>query len=130
MGWLHAIPRSKANPNNTITRQAQFLSEEKEIDMPPCEMPHMINYLFSCGPVCQTGMSSIPLTHQEVYYWLKNTGNKLCVWEINTLREMSRHYLSELVQSDKHDAPPPWVGEIDLEKSKIINDRVKSIFRG
>ena len=130
MGWLHAVPKLKANDASTETRQTKFANEGRQIDFPPCEMMYMVDYLFSAGPVTPTGMGSIPLTHQEILSWRSNMQVDLCPWEINALREMSRQYLSELVQSDKHDSPPPWVAEIDEEKGKMVAERVKDILRG
>lgn len=130
MGWLHAVPKLKANDASKETRQERLSKEDREIDFPPCEMMYMVDYLFSVGPVTPTGMGSIPITHQEILAWRFNMDIDICPWEANALREMSRQYLAELVQSDKHDSPPPWVAEVDDQKGKLVAERVKDILRG
>lgn len=133
MGWLHAVPKSKvkkADDEKEETRQAKFARELVEVIYPPCEMIYMVDYLFSAGPTLSSPMGATPLTHQEIWAWQQNMGLELCPWEINSLREMSRQYLSELLQSDKHDSPPPWIPEIDKEYGEVIARRVKDVLRG
>jgi hypothetical protein len=133
MGWLHAVPKSKVKNDNEEkqeTRQGRFVRELVEIIYPPCEMMHMVEYLFSAGPVMSSPMGSNPLCHQEIWAWQQNMSIDLCPWQVNCLREMSRQYLSELLQSDKHDSPPPWIPEIDKEYGEIVAKRVKDVLRG
>ena len=131
MGWLHAIPRSKAEKTlDCDTRHSKSLKDEAEIQYPPCQLMYMIDYFFSAGPVTPTAMGSVPLSHSEIWAWQQNMELSLCPWESNTLRDMSRQYLSELLQSDKHDSPPPWVPEMDAEHSKLVAKKVKDILRG
>jgi hypothetical protein len=134
MGWLHATPKSKASSKNVdeqlVTRQTNYVNNGVEIIYPPCSMIYMVDYLFSAGPTISSPMGKTPLTHQEIYAWQMNMGIELCPWEANALREISRQYLSELLQSDKHDSPPPWVPEIDKEQGEIIVKRVQDVLRG
>lgn len=133
MGWLHAVPSSKVKKTDEEkqeTRQGKFARELVEVIYPPVEMMYMVDYLFSAGPTLSSPMGSTPLTHQEIWAWQKNMGVKLCPWEVNSLRELSRQYLSELLQSDKHDSPPPWVPEIDKEHGEVIAKRVQDVLRG
>jgi hypothetical protein len=130
LGWLHATPKSKVEEENGKTRQAIITKDGSEVVYPPCEMMYMVDYLFSCGPVLSGAMGASPLTHQEIYAWQHNLHVDLCPWEANALREMSRQYLSELLQSDKHDSPPPWIPEIDEESGKMVAEKVKNVLRG
>jgi hypothetical protein len=93
-------------------------------------MPSMVDYLFSAGPSIIYGGTSAPLNHQEILAWQRNCGLRLCAWEVIALREMSRQYLAELLQSDKQDAPPPWIPEITEEKGKKVAGRIKDVLRG
>ena len=130
LGWLHAAPKLRADKDNRTTRQGLMSQSGKEIEYPPCEFNYMVEHLFSCGPVLSNAMGSSPLCHQEIRAWLKNMRLKLCPWEINALREMSRQYLYQLVQSENEDTPPPWVPEIDEVAGKQIVSKVKDILRG
>lgn len=130
MGWLHATPTSKTKDEVSESRQAKFTRENVEIIFPPCESTYMVDYLFSAGPVMSSPMGGTPLSHQEIWAWQQNMSIDLCPWEVNSLREMSRQYLSELLQSDKHDSPPPWIPEIDKEYGEIVAKRVKDVLRG
>lgn len=133
MGWLHAVPKSKAKKTEdeeNETRQGKFARELVEVIYPPCEMMYMVEHLFSAGPTLPSAMGATPLTHQEIWAWQQNMNIELCPWEVNSLREMSRQYLFELLQSDKHDSPPPWVPEIDRVQGEAIAKRVQNVLRG
>ena len=134
MGWLHAAPKSKAGINKTdeepVSRLSFYAKNDVEVFYPPCGMMYMVNYLFSAGPTMPSPMGSTPLTHQEIQAWQHNMGIDLCPWEANVLREISRQYLSELLQSDKHDSPPPWIPELNQEQGEAIVKRVKDVLRG
>jgi len=130
LGWLHATPKSKTDEETKETRQATLTKDGGEVVYPPCELMYMVDYLFSCGPVLSGAMGALPLNHQEIYAWQRNMQVRLCPWEVNSLKEMSRQYLSELIQSDKHDSPPPWIPEVDFESGERLAEKVKNVLRG
>lgn len=130
LGWLHAAPKLKATDTENQTRYKKFNDEGQEIEYPPCQLNYMVDYLFSAGLSISGINGDSPLTHQEILAWRKNMQIDICPWEANTLREMSRHYLAQMIKSDKYDAPPPWIPEINEEKGKKVANKVKDILRG
>jgi len=112
------------------SRQQNYADNGVEIIYPPCSMMYMVDYLFSAGPIFSSPAGATSINHQEIWAWQRNMGIRLCPWEVESLRELSRQYLAELLQSDKHDSPPPWVPEVDEEQGEAIAKRVQDVLRG
>jgi len=130
LGWLNAVPKLKVDPKSEKSRQELFDEQGKEIEYPPCAMWYMVDYLFSIGPVMSATSGDSPISHQEINAWQKNLQIKLCPWEAQTLRDMSRHYLLKMIKSDHQDSPPPWIPEIDQQQGERVAAKVKDILRG
>jgi len=130
LAWLNAIPKLKVDTQNEKSRQELFDDQGKEIEYPPCSMQYMVEYLFSIGPILSTTSGDSPINHQEIYAWQKNLQVKLCPWEAQTLRDMSRHYLLKMIKSSHQDSPPPWLPEIDQQQGERVAAKVKDILRG
>ena len=107
LAWLHTAPKPAGGDNLTSIRKSraeQFDESEKFIDMPACDLPYMIDYLFQIGPVINSG--AIP--HSEIESWQKNTGYKLNGWEAATLRRLSISYLNESSLAEDINRPAPF----------------------
>jgi hypothetical protein len=91
-------------------QRREKLRIEEQIDdpeMPPCEVPYLLDYFFELGPVMAAGMGNGPVTHEEIQAWQRNTGIELNAWEARMLRQMSVAYLNES-QNTVIDCPAPW----------------------
>lgn len=99
-------------------------------DMPYCEAPYLLTYLYEIGPAMQGGMGDSPITHGEIAHWQSNTGITLDSWESRTLRRLSIDYLAESSAAKKFGAIAPYQ---ETEQAKIdrvvIADQSKEYFR-
>lgn len=98
-------------------------------DMPPCDTPFIIEWLFDVGPMLQTGMGPIPLTEQELLAWQINRGFELQPWQSKFLRQLSAEYLIQLDKSKKERCPAPWQEELQEEDQVRVARKVKSLWR-
>lgn len=89
-------------------REAQKNQGITDPDMPPCDAPHLLGYLFEIGPTLAAGMGEGPLTHGEIASWQANTGIELQAWEARLLRRLSIDYLNQSHKARARDCPPPW----------------------
>lgn len=77
-------------------------------EMPPCDAPHLVAWLFEIGPTQPAGMGEGPLTHGELASWQANTGITLQSWEARLLRRLSLDYLDQSHKARARDCPAPW----------------------
>jgi hypothetical protein len=101
VAWLNTAPEIKDAP--LVTRRKQYESAKLEIEMPPCLLPHLINYLFSISP-------GAVATFQEIASWQTCVGVHLSGWEAQTIHDLSIRYINQQQESTKADCPPPWDG--------------------
>jgi hypothetical protein len=101
VAWLNTAPEIKDAPS--VTRRKQCEDQKFEIDMPPCLLPHLVNYLFSIS-------ASTVATFQEIAAWQQCAGVSLSAWEAQTIHDLSIQYVNQQAESTKADCPPPWSG--------------------
>lgn len=122
--WLNAAPESldsdKGNAPKKPRREALKKGDE-DLEMPPCEAPYLVGYLFEIGPTMAAGMGASPLTHGEIESWQRNTGISLNTWEVRTLKRLSLDYLGESQRAIERGRPAPWA---DAPYLKYEPDRV------
>ncbi len=88
---------------------------------------HFIAYLFDAGPTSVGGMGMVPLTWTDLRAWELAVGVSLPPWQLRLLRQLSREYITEAIQADEHDAPPPWEREVDRVR---IAKHIRNVIRG
>lgn len=122
--WLNARPdkadgdKSKApEPSRRERLKAQGIEQP---DMPPCDCPHLANYLFEIGPAVPAGMGDGPLSHTDLGAWMRNTGIALSPWECRALRRASIEYLTAAHQATERNAAPPWEDEVSAALDRLI----------
>lgn len=92
-----------------ISRRARLKKDGIENpEMPECDAPYLVNYLFEVGPTQPAGMGDAPISHAELSAWMQNTGIELSSWEARTLKRLSMEYLSESHAAKEIDCPAPW----------------------
>ena len=83
----------------------------EEPDFP--ELPfraYLAEWLFDVGPVMQSGMGPVALSHLEIQAWAANVGLEFEGDEAQWLQKMSAVYAGELSESDGKDTPQPFRG--------------------
>jgi len=97
------------------------------------EAEYVLRYWFDLGAVETGGMSAAPLSSQEIEAWQRGMGIELNAWEFSILQMLSRQYISQLLESEKPDCPPPYgdpVNEFDREQvSKKIGNAFKAFIQ-
>lgn len=110
--WLNAVPEKAEGDKSTSPevsrREALKQGGSDEPEMPPCDTPHLVAWLFEIGPTLPAGMGEGPLTHGELHSWQLNTGITLHSWEARLLRRLSLDYLTESHKARARDCPAPW----------------------
>lgn len=48
------------------------------------------------------------ITHGELRSWMDNTGIRLSVWEVKSIKKLSQVYLSATYEARDVDAETPW----------------------
>lgn len=107
-------------------------SRADDLEYPPCDASYLLGYFFDVGPVEQSGMGPLPLSHQEIEAWQRNTGIELTSWEAAMIHKLSREYLAMSHDAVSPMCPPPWTsGEVEEAKREVdVAKRVKEALRG
>lgn len=119
LAWLYAVPQppkgtkqaEKGEPN-TLSRFDQMRRGNVTPQMPPCPMPHFIEWFTDIGMVESGGMGPAPLSWREISEWQANMAVTLEPWEAKLLRELSVAYLSQKGNSECTLDPPPWTAGV------------------
>ena len=65
-------------------------------DLPPIKKgSYLIEYLLELGPALSSGGSVTPISYQDIQAFQNVIGLSLTPWEAETLRMLSREYVSE-----------------------------------
>lgn len=103
----------------------------QELDLPACDAPELVQYLFDAGPVLYSGMGPVPLNHVEIESWQRNTGIPLSPWECRTLRRLSQAFADQTNKAAKHHCPPPYTsGEPTEAHRKAVDRKLRDFFSG
>ena len=134
--WLNAAPQRPPEQDAApqMTRLQRIRKQQKDEDfhpeMPPVETAqHLLGYLFEVGPSMPGGMSSVPITHQEIAAWCELTGITLGPWESRTLRRLSREYVGELNEATDPKRPAPWRGDMGEVDAAAVADSLRDSIR-
>ena len=82
-------------------------NEEPEFPELPFRI-HLAEWLLDVGPVMQTGMGSVALSHLEIQAWAANVGLEFEGDEAQWLQKMSEVYANELAESNGKNTPQPF----------------------
>lgn len=79
---------------------------ELELSLPKCLAEYLVLLFYELG-ICESGFNGAsPITWKEIDAWQRATQRKLSPWEVTTLKDMSKAYVSECNSTDKHAAMP------------------------
>lgn len=79
--------------------------------MPPLDMDgaeELAAWFRSCGPAKSGGMGVTPLDWTDIAAWAALTAWPITPGDAETIRELSRVYVSALHEWDEKAAPAPW----------------------
>lgn len=140
MAWLHTAPtQPPAPPSKAAARRAPpptptRIAELERQGLPP-QLPdpgpasHLVSYLFDVGPVLQTGMGAVAITHGELRAWQENVGIELRPWEASTMRRLSLDYLTAS-HAAQEPACPPFYTDAPTEDRRDVVSRMISATLG
>ena len=136
VGWLHSTPKPK-DPKKTQdnkTRYEKIAGGGNDPLLPPVDDgAYLIGYWQECG-MCSPGFDGTSaLSSVEVSAWAQAVGIPLSPWEHQTIRAMSRAYVTDLHEGCEPDAPPPYgaaVVEVDRQAvSKKVSGALRQLAR-
>ncbi len=91
--------------------------------MPPLEWgAHLVNVLFDMGPCSYTGFGPVPLSEVEIAAWQFNRGMRLEPWECETIRRLSREYVSMSQEAESQSCPSPYSAAFSKEQVVKMED--------
>jgi hypothetical protein len=103
----------------------------KDGDLPLPELvagDHLVGYLFQVGPAMATGQGGVPLSFGELQAWQQQTGRELLAWEVETLRRLSKDYVTETHKAASPAAKAPWTPNEEVRR-KTVNDGLRALFK-
>lgn len=98
--------------------QLKEVNEELELSLPECKAESLVLLFYEAGMYENTINGVAPLSWTEIQNWLSATKRQLTVWEIDTIREMSKAYCSEYHASKSKHSAPPWISDEDAYKEQ------------
>jgi len=113
---------------DTKSRGENLLRIRGTLDFPEIEdEEYLIDYWQDIGLASPGAMGMIPISSSEIRAWQDMSGVQLSVWEYQTLREMSREYVSQYNASNQKDTPPPYIAK-GYDK-QAIEKKIKTVLR-
>lgn len=106
--WLSAVPGKRHK-----SRWEQHVATTGEPpNMPEIEEgAQVIEYLQEVGPTLPGAMGPEPVTFAEIDAWSRTTGYDPTAWEAQTIRRLSRAFVSQYAKSKETNSPAPWTGD-------------------
>lgn len=90
---------------------------ELELSLPKCLAEYLVLLFYELG-ICESGFNGAsPLTWKEIQAWQQATQRRLTPWEVTTLKDMSKAYVSECNNTEKN-RPMPYKEEVEVDKVK------------
>ena len=86
----------------------RFQAEGTPVFLPEVSLPHIIDYLLEVGPTMPSGLGPAPLTHVELRAWQADMAIELSPFEAQTLRRLSRVWITHAQRSEAADCPAPY----------------------
>jgi hypothetical protein len=91
---------------------------------------HLIDYLYDMGPTLSGAAGPIPLTHEEMEAWQRNSGVELGPWESSLLRRLSIEYLDSAQAAKNENCPSPLdPPELTEDQRETISNKVTNVFK-
>lgn len=94
---------------------------------------HGLEYILShwqeIGRCSSGAMGPIPLSATEIQAWQEGTHNDLMPWEFTAMLEMSRGYVSMLLEGQKPESSPPFGDPVREFDRDLVSKKVSNAFK-
>jgi hypothetical protein len=135
MAWLHAVPIDKHvnSKKQKVSRLQSYLEsnpDSDELQMPELDgADYLVSYLTEIGPAVSNGFGPSVVSWSDIDCWMTRTGLDLSPWEVLTLRDLSKVYVSELSQASDPNRPAPYVKikPVELPKEEVANKLMSAL---
>ena len=129
MAYLQT-PVQHAKGRRGLPRLERYKKTPGGPPMPPLEdAGHLVDYLLEVGPAMPTGQGGVPVSFGELQAWQQLTGRELLAWECETLRRLSRDYVSESLRAASPAAKAPWVPD-EVQHRTSVDAGLRALFDG
>lgn len=138
MAWFGAKPKHADRPGSVSNRIkiAEKTRGQEIVDrggtplMPDVgDAAYLVGYWQQIGLVQHGGMGMAPLSASEVAAWCSQAAIDLQPWEFLAVREMSRHYVVQLTESEKPECPPPYGDPAKVFDRDVVSRKVQAAFQ-
>lgn len=89
----------------------------------------MVEYWQILGRCSSGGMGPVPLSATEIRAWQEGMNKDLEPWEFSALIEMSRGYVSSLLDGEKPETPPPFGDPVREFDRDLVSKKVSNAFK-
>ena len=131
MAYLQAIPDDPNWPKDMPkkSRMQIRLDQGIKIEMPPIDLPYMIEWLNELGCVASGMNGVIPIDNREIESWINLNGVEITHWEARMLRELSKTYCAQYNRSKDLECEEPFATEVDLVSVRdTAEQKIRNIF--
>ena len=90
---------------------------------------YLVDYWQQLGRCSSGAMGPIPLSATEIQAWQKGTRTELLPWEFSAIIEMSRGYVSSLLEGEKTETPPPYGDPVREFDRDLVSKKVSNAFK-
>jgi len=98
--------------------------EGLELSLPDCEAEYLVPLFFESGMSSSDMGGMVELSWEELKAWISCTQRDFSLWEINTLKNMSKAYVNEYNQASDANRSQPY--SKTLEVTQLVRDEVAS----
>jgi hypothetical protein len=128
LGWFHSIPETAKK--DKITRAQKIESNGGRPLMPDVAGgEYLVAYWLELGKCSSGAMGPVPLAPADVQAWQRGTRVDLLPFEFTALLEMSRGYVSGLLEGEKADCPPPFGDKAQEFDREAVGKKISNAFK-
>lgn len=128
---MQSVPADKTiKQENRISRARKIENNGGTLLMPPVsECEYLLNWWQDAGVIGYGAMGMLPLSCRDINEWQDATGIELTPWEFNTMREMSKAYVSQSHDSEKPECHPPYGTPEMIFDRGVVAKKISSAFK-
>ena len=121
LGWYHSTPEDE---KQTRAEKFKTQTEGLELDLPKCEAEYLVPFFIEAGRFTATGNGIVALSWVDINAWVEATEKNLSVWEKQTIKLMSEHYVNEYYAGKDKKREAPY---ISIQTQEILNAKRKAV---
>ena len=92
-------------------------------------LEYLLGYWQEIGKCLSGAMGPIPLSPTEIQAWQNGTRNELMPWEFTAMLEMSRGYVSMLLEGQSPESSPPFGDPVREFDRDLVSKKVSNAFK-